>query len=404
MQLKLIITLFLCGLVFTNSLYSQDWPKWRGLNGNSIVQETNWNPQALKNPKILWEQNVGDGFSTVTVVGDYLYTMGNVKKKDVIFCLDRKTGKEIWTYGYNISAGSYPGPRATPTFDNGLIYTLSREGHVFCLYANSGKLKWENNLQEKFDPELPKWGFASSPVISGEKLFINVGEYGIALNKSTGEILWKSDMSESSGYASFVPFKKDGIEYAAVFGGRAIYFIDIATGSKKWSYKWITSYDVNAADPIISDGRMFISSGYGTGCASFDIESSTPKLLWKNEKMRNHFGTCVLFNGYLYGIDGQAFGGASVKCLDFKTGEEKWKKDISFGSLILINDKLIVLTDKGTVMIAEATPKGYKEISSAKVLNLIKRDHVCWNIPVFSHGLLYCRSSAGQLVCVDLNK
>ncbi len=400
-MLKYILLVCVClSLGYAQENYN--WPKWRGPNADSISLETAWNPKAITKSKVVWQKEVGNGYASVAIQDGYLYTLGNQRKQDTIWCLDAATGKEIWKYSYACIPNQYPGSRASPVVENGLLYSLSNEGHLFCLETRTGKVKWHHQVQEEYEAEMPEWGFASSPYISGQRLFLNIGEHGIAFDKTTGELLWKSNPKVPPGYATVVTFQKKGEEIAAVFGSKAMYLVNAATGKKLWSYPWVTSYGVNAADPIIHQGRMFISSGYGYGCASFDITGDTPKLLWKTETMRNHFGTCILIDGYLYGIDGQCWGsGASLKCMNFTTGDEKWSVDVGFGSVIASNGYLIVLTDRGTVRIFEVNPKIYREVASGKGLD-VGRGGQCWNIPVLCNGRLYCRSSNGRLSCVDL--
>ncbi len=169
------------------------------------------------------------------------------------------------------------------------------------------------------------------------------------------------------------------------------------TGKILWKIPWKTSYDVNAANPIISGDKMFISSGYNKGCAVFKISSSDFNELWRNKNMRNHFNSCVLWKGYIYGVDDDE----SISCLDFKTGQVKWEqRGFGKGSLMLADGKLIILSDKGKMAIAEASPTEYKELASAQVLPRKK----CWTVPVLANGRIYARNNPdGQLVCLDVS-
>ena len=169
------------------------------------------------------------------------------------------------------------------------------------------------------------------------------------------------------------------------------------TGKVLWKIPWKTSYDVNAADAIINGDKIFLSSGYNKGCAVYTFSSSDFMEEWKNKKMRNHFNSCVLWKGYIYGVDD----GASITCLDFKTGEVKWTQSgFGKGSLMLADGKLIILSDKGKLAIAEASPTGFKELASAQILPKKK----CWTIPVLANGRIYARNNpGGHLVCLDVS-
>jgi hypothetical protein len=164
-------------------------------------------------------------------------------------------------------------------------------------------------------------------------------------------------------------------------------------GRELWRHPWKTSYDVNAATPIIRDGKVFISSGYNSGCALIEFTGAAPKVLWQHKKMRNHVATCVLWKGHLYGFDeGQ------LKCLDWATGEEKWDdRNYGKGSLFLAGDKFIVYGDKGRVAVVEPSPEACREIAGFQVLG--GKD--TWAVPVLANGRLYCRSQQ-DLVCLNV--
>ncbi|NUM36628.1 MAG: PQQ-like beta-propeller repeat protein [Candidatus Brocadiae bacterium] len=382
----------------------QEWPLWRGPQKDSISQESTWNPQALKNNKILWQKDIGQGYSSVAISENRLYTMGNKKRKDIVFCLNASTGEEIWQYSYECTPGSYPGPRSTPVVEGNYVYTFSREGHLFCFFAKDGKVKWSRDLKEAYDFASPTWGFSSSVYIWGEMILLNLGKHGIAIDKSNGKTLWKSDPTSTCGYATPVVYTKDGKDYALMFGQKELYLVEPKDGKKLWSYPWETKYGVNAADPIVSHGKIFISSGYDYGCALFQIQGTKPELIWKKETMKNHFGTCVLIDGYLYGFDGQSHKpkDCSLNCISLKTGEIKWKEGLGFGSVMAANNKLIALNAEGKLCIVEASPDGYKEISSCMLKKA--RSSVFWTMPVLCNAKIYCRGSEGELICVDVKK
>lgn len=389
-------------LVIVTAIYAEDWAKWRGPNNNGISSETKFDPKALSPaPKILWKTEVGEGYASVSVCGKMLYTMGNQGNRDTVYCLNAETGEKVWTHSYPCPAGSYPGTRATPVVDGDKVYTVSRDGHTFCLDAEKGTVIWKSELPA-LDIKKPKWGLASSPCIFKDLLIINTGLCGMALNKETGAVVWKSSGESSGGYATPVVYTHKDKYYAAIFGSESLYVVDINTGRPQWALPWPTKYGVNASDPIVDGGRMFISSGYDQGCALLDLQAGRPKVVWQNKNMRNHFSSTLLIDGYLYGIDGQAWGGAKLKCLDFKTGAQMWEHDLEFGNLIAADGKLIVLNHTGILFIAKASPTSYQELARAQVITIEKRGATCWTAPVLCRGLIYCRSSGGDLVCVDV--
>jgi outer membrane protein assembly factor BamB len=230
-------------------------------------------------------------------------------------------------------------------------------------------------------------------------VIINACMHGVALDKKTGKKVWASP-SGIGGYATPVVFSRSGKKCVAVFGQKALYGADLDTGRELFRYPWETDYDVNAAVPVVSEGKMFISSGYKRGCALLDVARGGARKIWESRDMANHFGTSVLVRGHLYGITGNA-GRGSLVCLDMKSGKKKWSQKLGFGGWTAAGDKLIVLTEKGDLVVAKADPSKYVEIARGRAL---KPKGKCWQMPVLANGRIYCRSSGGQLVCVDVSK
>lgn len=376
-----------------------DWSQFRGPNQDGISTESHWNPQALTNGgQVLWKANVGAGYSSVAISGDKLFTMGNKDNKDIVSALNIKDGAVLWQHSYACPSGGYPGPRATPATDGKWVYTLSREGDLFCLNADTGAVQWQKNLTKDFQAANVQWGFSASPVIKSNMLLLNACEYGIGLNRMTGEKVWASPAG-TGGYAAPVLYQAGKTECLAMFGAKALYGVELNTGKKRWASSWTTSYDVNAADPIPLDGKIFISSGYGKGATVVDISGAEPHNVWTSTVMRNHFSSCVLLNGFLYGIDGNA-GNGSLKCIDFATGTEKWANNLGFGSLTAAGDKLIVLNEKGELAIVKASPAAFELVASAgKIL-----EKTCWTSPVLFHGMIFCRNDKGDIVALNVSK
>jgi len=375
-----------------------DWPRWRGPDGNGISDESDWNPAALAaGPKIAWKENVGGGYSSVAVKWPYLYTMGNMEKQDSVYCFKADTGEEVWRHSYRCKSGSYPGPRATPAVEGASVYTVSRQGEVFCLDAARGDVKWSVNIVSKFGAKPPKWGHSGSPYLEGDMLILNAGEAGLALNRNTGARIWASE-SGIGAYATPVLCRNGDRQIALLFAKKALIAVDSRTGERAWSVPWVTSWDVNAADPIVDGSNIMISSGYKKGCALLDVSAGEPKVVWQNTLMRNHFSSSVLLDGHVYGIDGNA-GKGMLRCMEFATGAEKWSEDLGFGGLMAAGGKLIVLNERGGLFIAEAEPESYKELSRGKLPSRPR----FWTAPVLCGGRIYCRNDKGDLFCVDMS-
>jgi outer membrane protein assembly factor BamB len=402
-RFKTFCLLALFGFVFSCSLLAEDWFRWRGPNLNGISSEKNWLAKwPAEGPKQLWKTNVGMGFSSMSVSKGRVYTMGNDHNMDSVFCFDVETGNQIWKHSYDcpLDAKFYEGgPSVTPTIDGKNVFTLSRKGDLFCLDADSGKIIWTKNLAKELGADIPTWGFAGSPLVEKKLLILNVGSAGTALDKTNGKVIWTSG-KEAGGYSTPVPAEFDGQRCVVLFGAKTVFAASVADGKKLWEHPWKTEYDVNAAEPIIAGNKVFISSGYNHGCALLEIKNVKAAVLWENKNLKNHVNSSVLLNGFLYGFDGNTGSKADFKCVDFKTGEVKWTEaKLGAGALMAADGKLIVITDRGELIIAEATSAAFKPISRAQVLG--GRN---WTAPVLSNGKIYCRNAKGDLVCLDVTK
>jgi len=384
-------------LCFTLPAITQaaDWPNWRGPNRDGISTETDFDPASLgPDTKPLWQAEIGIGFSSVTVSNGRAYVTGNVDRtRDVIYCFDAVSGKELWTHSYPepLDPKYYEGgTSATPTVHDGKVYTISKLGKIFCLNTTTGAVIW----QKAASPKPPTWGFAGSPVIQGDLVIFNVGSAGLALNKNDGSIVWESG-NGLSGYASAVPFVRDGRNCIALFGEKNLFGLETATGKELWRAEWETLHAVNAADPIIFGDYVFITSGYNRGCALLKLEAGNPVKVYENKKMRSQLSGPVLIDGYLYGIDEN-----QLVCMDLMTGEPNWtERAIGKGSLMAAGKTLIVLSQNGMLYFAQASPVGFTPISSAQVVK-----GKCWAMPIMADGRVYIRTAQGTLVCIDVRK
>ena len=289
------------------------------------------------------------------------------------------------------------GTSVTPTVDGKNIFTLSRKGDVFCLNAEDGKVIWSKNLAKELGVEIPTWGFAGSPLVENNSLILNVGAAGTALDKSSGKIIWTSGKAYS-GYSSPLPADFDGQHCVVFFAAKSIIAVAPEDGKKIWEHEWKTSYDVNAADPIIVGDKVFITAGYDHGCALLQIKNRKATVLWENKNLRNHINSSIFLNGFLFGFDGNAGPKADFKCVEFETGKVKWSEPkLGGGALMAADGKLIITTDRGELIIAEPSPTAFKPISRAQVLGGKN-----WTTPVLSNGRIYCRNAKGDLVCLDV--
>jgi outer membrane protein assembly factor BamB len=386
----------------TFSADANDWPGFRGANHDGISTETGWTAAWPEGgPKKLWEAKVGVGLSSVAVANGKVYTMGNKNKDtDWVYGYDAKTGQEIWSYSYPCALDDKyyeGGTHATPTVEGSKVYTVSKHGQVFCLDANTGKVVWSKNAAEEAGAKSPTWGYAGSAFVAGDLLVLNIGAGGLALEKTSGKTVWKSSPVEA-GYSTAVPGEFGGQKGVMFLEKESVVAVNLKDGKELWRHPWKTSYEVNAADPILWKNEVFISSGYNKGCCLLSLEGGAPKVVWQSKILRNHFNSCVRVGDYLYGMDGDADKEGALRCVDWKTGAEKWAQTVdATGGLMVADGKLIVLTGKGTILVAAAEPTGFKVLATSKAIA-----GKYWTVPVLANGLLYCRTTQGGLVCLDL--
>jgi outer membrane protein assembly factor BamB len=373
-------------------LAQTDWPRWRGADGSGVSAES-WTPQALARPKVAFRAQVGEGLASVAVAGGRLYTLGNQGGQDVVSCLDARTGKPVWRHAYRCAAGSFFGPRATPTVADGRVYTLSRNGLVFALDAATGEAKWQADLVRQFGARVGDYGITGSPLVLGDALVFNACAKGVALRRATGEKLWAS-AAGTGGFASPVAVEAS----VALFTASALCLLDPASGKETASFPWQTSFDANAADPLFFDGHLFITSGWDKGCALLKLSGGRLSTVWQNAELRSQIATPVHLDGHLYGIDDNTPNG-QLKCLEAKTGKTKWALKGGFGNVLAAGGKLLSIDKAGALVAVEADPVACKEVARVQVLG---RQAKNWLAPVLCDGLLYCRDSDGLLIALDV--
>ena len=324
--------------------------------------------------------------------------MGNTNNEDTIWCLDAGTGKTIWQHTYPAQLGPQwyeGGPGSTPTVDGGRVFTISKWGDAFCLDAARGAVLWQRDLRR--DGVKPnRWGFAGSPLVWGDLVILNAGTAGLALDRHTGRIVW-SNGTNAAGYASPTRFSAGGQEAVLIFAAKHLVALDPRSGRERWRQFFETGWDTNNTDPLVRGEAIFISS-FSRGCALLTVVNGQPAVTYTNQVLRNHLSPGILVGEYLYAFNGEAKQETDFRCLHLPTGELKWTtKDPAFGTLILAGDKLVVLSEKGELLLGRPSPEEFKPLARAKVLS-----GVCWTPPALADGRLYVRNARGELRCLDV--
>lgn len=382
--------------VGANAVYADDWAGWRGPQGNGVTREKVVNLDwSASGPPKLWTANVGKSYAAVAVKGRRVFAMGSQGGKETITCFDAETGDIKWKRAYahpKRPTSADPNPTATgatPVADGDRVYTLDREGVALCLNAANGEIVWKQDLRAKTGATALQFGFTGAPLIEKDLAIYNVGNGGTALNKVTGALAWKS--GGDAGYSTPVSYMEGGKRAVALSTGSGVCAVDPANGKKLWQHTWKTRFDVNAIDPVVSGGQVFITA-YDRA-QMLRVEGGKVRVAFEPRNMKNTYITPVLIGDHLYGNDN-----GFLRCVEWKTGKTLWgERGLGSGALIAAGSDLVVLTENGELIVAEANPAKYVEKAKAKVM-----EGKCWTQPVLANGRLYCRNNDGALVCLDL--
>ena len=377
---------------------ADDWPNWRGPNFDGKSKETI--PEALPDElPIVWTAEVGTGFSSFSVANGRVFTMGNANDRDTVWCLDAETGKVIWRHDYDCPLDPLyyeGGPGSTPTVQGGSVFALSKKGHAFRLDEKTGKVIWSRQLVVDHDLTLPEWSFAGSAYVDGDHVLFSAGRQGIALSRDTGKTLWLHD-SDTAGYSTIVPYPNqktpEGLLY---FSAKSLMSLDPADGGIIWEHPSKSSRDVNAADPIVVEKDVVVSSSSGTERLRL-VDGKSPEVVWKQHDLKWYFNPGVLIGQHLYSLHGTTHRPTELVCTDVRTGDSVWSEEgFGSGGLISAGDNIIVF-DLGKLTIFPADPSGFQPSHQQKIL-----DGKCWTAPVLSHGIIYCRNAEGKVAAVSL--
>lgn len=389
-----------CGLLaLGTTAEAAEWPQFRGPYRTGISPETGliraW-PDG--GPPERWRHPIGAAFSGIAAAGGYLYTTESDAEGDYLLKLDPETGRTLWRRRIAPVYEEYfgNGPRATPTVEGDQVFVLSGDGHLVALGTGEGTILWSRDLRAEFGVELPQWGFASAPLVLGKRLIIDVGAAEqravVAFDRTLGEVLWTAGEGQHT-YGSPVVVDAAGRRQLVQVNKQGVLGLS-PDGDELWQHEWFPENDIKPALPIfVAPDLLFVSASYGIGAMAMRVTAEGVEELWRNKVMRNHFNSSVLVDGMVYGFDS-----ATLKCVDPRTGEQKWARrgGLGKGSLIYADGLLIVLTETGTLKLLEATPTAYTELASHQVLS-----GRCWTEPTLTSGRLYLRNRE-EVVAFDL--
>ena len=395
-------------------LGAEDWPQWRGPNRDDVSLEKDllqsWPDRG---PTSVWtNENSGLGYAGFSIVGDRLYTMGLEQSSDspksFVLCLNSGDGTEVWRTEIDdqFSNDWGDGPRSTPTYSDGKLFTLSASGKVVCLDADSGELVWKQSLVDDFGGKVPYWGYSESVLVhDGKVLCTPGGAQGaiVALNKSNGEKVWQSeDFTEAAHYSSIIHANVNGkSQYIQLTQTKLVGLSD--QGKVIWTADWPRGRIAVIPTPIFHDGKVYVSSGYNAGSMLVDISGGGAEQVWDNRIMKNHHGGVIRIGQHLYGYsDGRGW-----TCQNWETGEPVWQdKSLGKGAVGYADGRLYCIDEKtGRVVLAEASPDGWKSCGEFRLNPLSgnrKPQGGIWVHPTIANGKLYLRDQE-RIYCFDIS-
>lgn len=378
-------------------LQADDWPHWRGPNHDGHSAETgllkSWPDEG---PALKWmTKGLGGGYSAPAVVKGKIYGMGYRGDDEVAWAYDAASGKEVWSVKLgpaNREIDYSEGPRATPAVDGDRLYVLGLGGNLVCL-STDGKISWQKDLNKDLGGEMmSEWGYSESPLVDGDKVVcMPGGGQGTvaALDKTTGKVLWRSaDLKDTAAYTSLVPVELGGKRQYVALTGETLAGVEAASGKILWKAERAGRTAV-VPTPVVKDGEIWASSGYGVGSHMFEVKVDGGKFsaeeAYASRSLKNDHGGAIRIGDHVYAASGPAF-----VCMEMKTGKIAWKaRSVGNGSLTYADGHLYLRGERGPIALIEPNPEKY--IEKSRFDQPDRSEAKSWAHPVISDGVLYLR-------------
>lgn len=381
---------------------SATWPGYRGQDRDGVYHEPirlSWEGLAP-----MWKKPIGGGRASFAVADGRAFTIEQRVRNEVVAAYDVTTGRELWTNAwperFSQWMGGGEGPRATPTWADGFVFALGGRGELRCLDAATGRLVWRTNILKDAGAKNLRWGMAASPLIAGDAVIVLPGGSGgrsvAAYDRRTGKRLWTA-LDDKQAYVSPMQVTLLGTPQFLVVSAERLVGLSLDRRNVLWEFPWSTGHDASAAQPIVvSDQRVFYSSGYGGGAVVIELTKAGDRVavreVWRNNRMKNRQSSSVLHDGFIYGLDEKI-----LACLDASTGDVKWKGGrYGYGQVLLAGGHLVVITEDGDLVLVAASPEGHRELARVPAI-----DGETWNVPAFAGGVLLVRNTE-EMAAFDL--
>lgn len=425
-----IVTLWLLLLLFQvgpATMVADDWPQWRGPRRDGVWRETGIVDAFGSNRlPIKWRAAIHSGYSGPTVAEGRVFVTDRLiepTQTERILCFDASSGDSLWSVAYEApyEISYQAGPRASVTVDSGRAFALGAMGHLHCLDAAAGRILWKKDLAQAFQIRMPMWGIAAAPLKYKSLVILQIGGAEacvVALRASDGRTAW-SALDDRAGYSAPIVVEQAGRDVVVCWTGDSVSGLDPNSGSVLWRFPFSpTRMPIGVATPVVEDRYLFVTSFYdGSLMLRLDSTSTAIHKVWHKrgrdekhtEALHSIISTPLLIDGYIYGVD--SYG--ELRCLDARTGQRIWEDQSatprsrwSTIHFVRNGDRVWMFNERGELIIARLSPRGYEEISRAALIEptldqLRQRGGVCWAHPAFARRHVFARNDK-ELVCASL--
>jgi outer membrane protein assembly factor BamB len=376
-----------------------EWPGFRGPNRDNVIHGIKINTDWSTSPPVeLWRRQVGPGCSSFAVHGDVFFTQEQLGEDEIVSCYNLSTGEPIWKHSdkarfWDSHAGA--GPRSTPTLKDSLVFTLGATGILNVLNAKDGSVVWSRNAATDINSKLPGWGYASSPLVVDSVVIVAISGSLVAYDIVTSDLLWKGP-DGGHNYSSPHLMTIDGVKQVLMMSEKAASSFVPETGELLWERPWENGAIIQPA--VTPDGDLIITEGYRKGIHRINVSKKEGdwniEEKWFSKKIKPDFNDQVIHKDHLYGIDG-----ISLSCIDLSDGTRKWKYGRYGGQILLLTDQdlLLLLSEKGELVLVEATPVRFNELSNIPAI-----EGKTWNHPVLVNDVILVRNTQ-EMVAYQLD-
>ena len=419
--------------IFVCNGKADDWPQWRGAD-----RDGKWNEKGLiekfDGPEIKrkWSVKIGAGYTGPTVAEGRVFVMDRLtepKQVERVWCFNEKDGTKIWSHEYDCeykNVGYMAGPRASVTIDGQRAYSLGTMGNLKCFDVSNGKVIWDHDCDQEYrireDKRMPIWGIAASPLIYENLVIVHLGAKGasmVAFDKTNGKEVWKS-MNDFAQYSSPILIKQGMKDVCVIWTGDNVAGLDPKTGKQYWKVPMKPrNMPIGIATPLVHEGHLFVTSFYDGAMMLKLDDGPGATIAWRKvgrnelrtDALHSIISTPVFSSEYIFGVD--SYG--EFRCIRASDGSRIWEDQTAVPKarwstihFVENGNRVWMFNERGELIIAKLSAKGFEEISRAKLIKptlqqLRRRKGVCWAHPAFANKCIFARND-NELVCADLSK